>query len=155
MSSWHGNTSGCAWSWFYGDTSNDDWSAYLHHLETTYSARNPNAVLLTVAYKNERPNAAQRAALADLSKRLDLNSVKAHAFATDSPLTRGVLTAINWVIKKPFPERIFDNVPSGLLWLERSAGGPHAGDLLQALAAAVPQEAYWHPRHEDRSSSSL
>lgn len=66
----------------------------------------------------KREHAAQRSALtAALKHPRTREACTAHTFVSDSKIGRGVLTAVGWLMSKPYQERIFDTLDPALQWL--------------------------------------
>lgn len=120
MSYWSGKSGALWWSYFNGTVSDDDWSAFLEFSRLSYTQASRGDVIMTVPYHTSTPTPLMRKNLGALiSETAKDNPIARHAFVTDSKLTYAVNTAINWLSKKPYIERIFDEPMEALLWLNR------------------------------------
>lgn len=121
MTVWVGESAHCIWTFISGEISAYDWDRYIEHLRS-----NIDKPILTprsglgMSYQAGVPNSAQRKQLAEFlhGNDLKLRAVRGYAFVTESSLARGALTALNWVYKKPFEEKVFSTIQGGLRWLQ-------------------------------------
>ena len=103
----------------------------------TMSAHSP---MLTVTFEAIPPNASERKLLADMLRSGDADRVSAHAMVTDSALVRGVMTALDWVVKKPFKESAFADAREAVRWLATFTPELHVTEVVLAISAAVPAQ---------------
>lgn len=126
----------CVWSVMDGPIIQSEWDAYVANLR--------RAVKLGVGYcdtvfnivgKKSIPNAAQRKQVADLFAEFAdvIAMVKGHAVVTDSKLALGVMTALGWVVKKPFKEKVFSDPNQAMDWLESLSTQFQRHELIAAL----------------------
>jgi hypothetical protein len=145
MPFYHGTDGAFAWFYLHGTVTDADWNQYLETIEHGM-AENTTTVSLTIAYQATLPTPIQRRRLADLvsreAMRQDL-SLKALAFATDSSLARGALTAINWLVKKPFPEKVFGNPVKAIEWLATITPGLNARAAWARIGSRLPEAQRW------------
>jgi len=146
MPVWNGYTGGCIWSYFNGGLGQPDWDAYVDHLASFAGEVHAEAeTVLVVAYQSESPNAAMRQQVAQFMRQHQekLALLKGHAMATDSAMSRGALIALNWIFKKPFPERVFPGVSAGLAWLDEISERFDPVAMWVELNRVLPEEAIW------------
>lgn len=78
--------------------------------------REPHVMVLDVR-RTERLPPTQRKMLTDnMSAAGDADPCLGMAMVFDSPLLKGVLTAIFWVRKPKYPTRVFTSLPEALAW---------------------------------------
>ncbi len=145
MSIWFNVTSSCSWSYHHGPRSEDDWSGYVEFVRETGKTVGDGGVALTIAFKTTTPSALQRRSLSDafLNERR-FSRLAGHAFVTDSARIRGVITAVNWVTKKPFREEVFSSPKNALKWLSEVSAQPIDTERVwNEIVRTVPEEALW------------
>ena len=96
--------------------------------------------LITIVCQADTPTAAQRKQLADFMKThaKDMDAITGSAMVLDSALARGALTALNWLFRKPFPEKVFSSADPALEWLREKDSEIDSAALWAGLKAAVP-----------------
>lgn len=62
-----------------------------------------------------------------------------HAVVTNNSVTRGLLTALNWVVKPKYDERVFKAPPPALEWLTTRCPTLQPSAVLADLARANPE----------------
>lgn len=129
----------CWWSCVIGSFSEDDVRGFLEHLRAAAGQAGAGSLILDITHDVPMPTPVQRKKITDIiSKAPNLNLVAGHALVVSSPLARGALTAINWVVRPKFDEKIFGNPGDAVAWLvERNAELDGAG-LLKDLASGIP-----------------
>lgn len=86
------------------------------------------------------PTPLQRRRLVDVLKSSDkLHLVAGHALVVNSTFGRGLLTAINWVVRPPFEEQLFAAPEPALRWLEQQNPAFDSRQLLQDVRRASPE----------------
>lgn len=142
MGGHHGFDDGVCWSYFHGRWTDDTWPAYIAHFDRLFAVNPGRLSLLTITSETDTPSAAQRAELARWMKAHAelMNLVRASAMVMDSAVARGALTALNWVVSKPWTERVFARTIDGVQWLgqEDPSVVPHA--LLATLRLRIPDD---------------
>jgi hypothetical protein len=120
MASAHGLVGPVSWTHFWGEMSDDDVAAYLdHHLGNLLRAKADGTRLIGLMFHSQAkpPNAKQRKMMAD--------AIGEHAeylgdhlpwfiYAFDSMVARGAVTAVSWLVKKPFGERVHKSAHAAL-----------------------------------------
>ncbi len=78
------------------------------------------------------PNATWRKRIAEVTTEVRSDAV--FALVSESPLVRGVLTALNWIHPPRYQARAFANVEDAAAWFTEVRGFSH-GDVLTKLLA--------------------
>lgn len=127
----------CVWTYFSDGISTSDWAAHIQQCETEVTFPR---VRLTIAVNCPPPTASQRKALAQFFKEnpVRLTELRASAFVVDSAVGRAALTAMGWLVPKPFPEKSFDDPREALRWLETFPAKFNPDNVLAAIALQVP-----------------
>lgn len=142
----HGFLRPVSWTHFFGPTTDDDVDSYVdHHLDQARVAKaeGRKVVGLMLHYKASAPNAQQRHKIAKAIKEsgeLMGESLPLFAYVFDSGLTRGAVTAVSWLVKKPFAERIYRTPEEALQALESEWPGLDADALWRDIEAKVPED---------------
>lgn len=115
------------------------WNEFVERMLQLAEIVQPGDVVIDLWHAPGGPSSVQRdrfnsAFNASPSVRL----VKAHAFVATSTLARGALTAINWVIKRPFEEKTFARPAEGIAWLHAQQPAVDVAALERALQEQVP-----------------
>lgn len=111
---------------FAGETNSDE--DYQRYVDTfaradALAAHHPKpAGILYVERDNPLPDAKWRERFAEAS--LTLRTRPAIAFASPSPLVRGIVTAVNWLRPPPFEFTTTDTFDEAVRWLEHKRGVP-------------------------------
>ena len=96
-------------------------------------------IVLDLWFDAGMPSSKNRARFtSEFTRSVITQRVQAHALVTNSTLSRGVLTAINWVIKRPFQERVFAQPADGLAWIGSLKPDLDIGALRRDIEMAVP-----------------
>jgi hypothetical protein len=91
--------------------------------------------------ENPMPNAKWRKRIAEES--MVIKSTACLAFASPSPLVRGIVTAVNWFRPPPFEFVVASSFEEGVLWLEKQRGArlPLLAVLLEECKAELRGDA--------------
>jgi len=139
---WSGRA-GSTW-WFYctGDATNEVWSAYVAHCAAMLESDTVNPSLVCICNRADSPTAEQRRMMADFIKAeaARLSSLVGFALVLDSPLHILALRAINWIVKKPFPETVCGSPSSAVAWLAQRGAAIDSQALMDSLEQQVPLE---------------
>jgi len=135
-----GQLGSCHFQVMYGTASGADWERFADHLIDTVGPRlAPGDVVLDLWHDVGAPPAQARARFTRrFLEAPSARHVRAHALVTNSLLSRGALTAINWVIQRPFAERVFARPDEALPWLVEHAPDLDVARLRAAIEAAAP-----------------
>jgi len=147
----------CHWSgvvgstwWFYltGPSSDEVWGAYLAHSTAMLESGMQRPALLCIAHRADPPTAEHRRWIADYitDERVRLRSLVGFALVMDSPLHVLALKAINWMVKKPFPEKVCGSPITAARWLKARGAELGEHELLEDLTRSVPPEHMWLDR---------
>jgi hypothetical protein len=132
------------WAYFTGNPGQREWDAYLERASAFMNNCMKPSIALHVIYKAEPINAVQRNQISDIiNTASNASFIIGNGLVTDSLLTRGILTAINWIAKKPYPEKIFSHPNDAQPWFS-SIASPHlCAELYRDLIAKVPPQERW------------
>lgn len=145
MPIWTGGTPELCWGYFYGEHSPEEWSQYIQHLRKTIVRFDPPGAILTIAHGGILPAPSERGELGTMIASGDARSVGAHALVTNSRLARGTLVAVNWLARKPFPEKVFSQPEPALRWLAETCGeaGIDPAEVWRSVSDEVPKASFW------------
>lgn len=102
--------------------------------------RRPRQLVLDITHEMPMPTAVQRRRIVEvLSSVPDLSFIAGHALVVTSTVGRGLLTAINWVVRPGFDEKVFSNPQEALPWLVQRNSAFDPDRFMQTLRAAVPE----------------
>lgn len=129
----------CHWHVLIGATTEADWDRYIASLRSTVPLLQPGDVLLDIWHDTGRASPQQRQQFTTWFQQTpEIEHVRAHAVVTNSVISRGLLTAVNWVVRPPFAERAFSTPVEGLMWLQRLRADLDVFQLAQPILAAAP-----------------
>jgi hypothetical protein len=139
---WSGCVSSTWWFYFTGKSTDEVWRAYIEHCRTMLRSQAPRMALVCIAHRADSPTAQQRKMMADFieEESAALSSLVGFALVLDSPLHIFALRAINWIVKKPFPETVCGSPSTAATWLEERGAAIDAATLRAALEERVPQQ---------------
>jgi hypothetical protein len=118
----HGN---CIWLFSGESNSDDDFARYVATftlVDAVALQHELPAGILVVDRGNPMPNAVWRKRMAEASS--SLKSRPLVAFASESPLVRGVVTAINWLRPAPFEFTVTSTFDDAVRWIEQKRQFP-------------------------------
>ena len=143
MSMHKGFASNCIWTYLTGEPFSQ--AVWDRHLLTAFDASRPlteKATLLTIGWRSAAPPARARQQLAArlASSEPYLRAIAGSAMVFDSKLARGTLTAINWIARKPYPEKVFGHLDGALAWLSRLTPAFDARIVWKSIVDTVPRE---------------
>jgi hypothetical protein len=127
----------CIWNYFVDGISNQDWAEYLLSIRRDTDI---SPVLLTISINSVPPTPSQRKEIAQFIEANPdrMRRVRAAAFVFDSAVTRASLTAIAWIVRKPYPERDFAELSEALTWLSGHSNEFEPSKVMANIAAQVP-----------------
>ncbi len=142
---WSGIVGSTWWFYFTGPSSDEVWGAYLAHASAMLDRGLERPALLCIAHRADPPTAEHRRWIADYihTEQARLRSLAGFALVMDSPLHVLALKAINWAVKKPFPEKVCGSPVTAARWLAAQGAALDERELLDSLARAVPPEHLW------------
>lgn len=105
-------------------------------------SQSPQPSLVCIAHRADTPSAAQRKMIADFikSESAGLSSLVGFALVLDSPLHIFALRAVNWLVRKPFPETVCGSPSTAAQWLEERGAPIDPPTLRAALEERVPHQ---------------
>jgi hypothetical protein len=89
------------------------------------------------------PSAKQRTQMADMLKDKVGSRMLAFSMVSSSPMMRGIVTAVTWIVRPPYPMTIVDDPDRGLAWLHGAYDGFSPEEVKQDIIAKVPPAAHW------------
>lgn len=109
----------CRWSVTTGKVGDAEIDAFVENVHAIAEATMPGYVVLDIVHGISMPTPLQRKRVAEAvaSATAKTRFLTAHALATNSAAARGVLTAVNWFIKRSFDEKVFGAPRDALGWL--------------------------------------
>ncbi|MFH1809970.1 MAG: STAS/SEC14 domain-containing protein [Pseudomonadota bacterium] len=142
MTAWNGLAGGVCWTCFHGSLDAKGWQSDVDHLASLVDTGLEHIAILMVVSQSESPTAPQRKQIADFMQRNAeaLRKVKANAMVMDSAMARGALTALSWLFKKPFEEKVFSTFDAALDWLVQKDAGVVPAALRADLSLRVPAD---------------
>lgn len=140
----YGFTSGCTWAYFNNGWKDDEWQGYIQYLDARLSklSKEPCPTALTILQKAKLPSRAQRVMMMDLlnKHKVQAHRLLGHAVVTDSWTDRMAIRALNLVVKKPCPERVFSSAIAAVIWLGKLSPSLQLTLLWKALSVAAPDD---------------
>ena len=142
---WSGVVGSTWWFYFTGPACDEVWGAYLAHSRAMLDSDVERPALLCIARRADPPTAEHRRWIADYitEERARLRRLTGFALVMDSPLHVLALKAINWIVKKPFPEKVCGSPTTAARWLRAQGADLDERVLLGAVAEVVPSEHMW------------
>ena len=139
---WSGSVSSTWWFYFTGNSTDEVWKAYMEHCRAMLRSQTPHPSLVCIAHRADSPSPTQRKMLADFieSESARLSSLVGFALVLDSPLHIFALRAINWLVRKPFPETVCGSPSTAATWLEARGAAIDPAALRAELEARVPRQ---------------
>ena len=139
MTLYAGFRMGCHWQVLVGPADEASWTQLIDRLIGLEAVVEPGDIVLDLWFDAGMPSSKNRARFtSEFTRSVITQRVQAHALVTNSTLSRGVLTAINWVIKRPFQERVFAQPADGLAWIGSLKPDLDIGALRRDIEMAVP-----------------
>jgi hypothetical protein len=142
---WSGVVGSTWWFYFTGPSVDEVWSSYLVHSRAMLDSGVERPSLICIAHRADPPSVEHRRWISEYIKedQVRLRSLRGFALVMDSPLHVMALKAINWVVKKPFPEKVCGSPITAVRWLEAQGAELDERALLNSVRRAVPPEHMW------------
>lgn len=139
---WCGTAGSTWWFYFTGTSTDELWQAYVEHCRRMLESATVRPSLVCIAHRADSPTADQRKMIAEFirSEAARLSSLVGFALVLDSPLHILALKAINWLVKKPFPETVCGSPSSAAIWLGERGAPIDIKTLALSLEENVPRE---------------
>lgn len=119
MAVFTGKAGVCHWALVRGGFDDDAASTFIAHLRHVSASVQEGQLVLDLLHDIPMPTALQRRQIVDVlqsSGRLHL--VRGHALVSNAAIGRGVLTAVTWVVRPPFEEKVFSNPDDAMAWMK-------------------------------------
>ncbi len=128
----------CRWMCGSGTIAPGDVDGFVAHIRATRPRR--GLVMIDFVHSISTPSAADRRLIAEAVREVLSSSpdIAGHALVSNSSVARGVMTAINWMAKTPFPESTFATPALGLAWAAQLSPTIDPGAILADLHEQVP-----------------
>lgn len=140
MAIYTGETGPCRWSLIHGDIGEAELTGFLAYLRDLAANVRNKQLVLDMTFETPMPNAVQRRQITEiLQSSPDLHIVAGHALVMTTTLGRGLLTAINWVVRPPFAEQVFSEPEAAMSWLHSRNGALEVGALRRDIRRACPE----------------
>lgn len=137
MTVFGGKTGPCAWALVRGKNTEAMADTFMANLEQTVNEVAAGGVILDVLHDVEMPSATQRRRIVEVIKSApNVKLVAGHAIVLNSPMGRGLITAINWAVPPVFAEKLFPNPASALEWLTELNPAVDGRAVLTAMTKA-------------------
>lgn len=109
----------CRWSVTIGKVGDAEVDAFVDNVHAIADATTPGYVVLDIVHGISMPTPLQRQRVAEAVTAATKKTrvLTAHALATNSAAARGVLTAVNWFVRRSFEEKVFAAPRDALSWL--------------------------------------
>jgi hypothetical protein len=139
---WSGTVRETWWFYFTGKSTDELWAAYVEHCKAMLKSGMARPSLICIAHRADSPTPEQRKMIADFikSESKALSALVGFALVLDSPLHILALRAINWLVKKPFPETVCGSPSTAAVWLMERGAAIDAETLRAALEERVPRQ---------------
>ena len=130
----------CAWTLGLGSFDDADVHRFVANLRAlAVPPVSPHLLVLDILHGVPMPTAVQRKLIVGaLRDSPALEKARAHALVSNSPVGRGVLTAINWVVQPKFDEAVFSKPSDALAWLSARSDRLDGARVLRAIRDACP-----------------
>lgn len=110
-----------------GEIDDDNFDRFCDEMDQFYAPLSSPFAIVIDASMLSFVSARRRKRLADLDlkyREKDLRFNRGQAFVVRSPIVRGAVTALQWVVKAPYPVRVVETMEDGLAWAKaRLASG--------------------------------
>jgi hypothetical protein len=132
------------WCYYAGPCTDEIWRQYLGTVERMIDS-GLDCTLACFAHHADAPSALQRKAMADFIERNQkvLERLDRFALVIDSVVHRGAITALSWLVKKPFAERIFNSPLAAIKWLTETHPELDPEAVRASIVAQVPSHSLW------------
>lgn len=133
-----GRTGVCWWIWVEGEVTPALHERIVATIRAWAAAPEPSCMLL-IARETNSPSPQQRRELAGavLDARRT-SQLRGFALVARSPMVRGALTAVTWLLSSPVPYGAFATPGEALAWLRSQQREIDPGAVEGAIAAVVP-----------------
>ena len=134
-----GESGPCRWALIQGELDETSVAAFIAHLRGLTEDVRPRQLVLDVLHDVPMPTALQRRQIVEVLQSSDkLDLVAGHALVNNAAIGRGVLTAINWLVRPPFDEKVFSSLDDAALWLQERNPALDPAALAASIRRAYP-----------------
>lgn len=128
----------CWWIWVEGEVTQALHEQIVATIRAWAASPEPSCMLF-IARETNSPSPQQRRELAGavLAARRT-SQLRGFALVARSPVVRGALTAVSWLLRSPVPYAAFSTPTEALAWLRAQHADVDAAEVTSALTAAVP-----------------
>jgi serine/threonine protein kinase len=141
---WSGRVGRLWWFHYSGPCTEEMWRQYLEMVERMIDG-GQECTLACLAHRADAPSPVQRKRMAAfIEKNHDgLKRLDRFALVIDSTVHRHAITALSWIVKKPFEERIFNSPLSAIKWLTEKHPALDPEAVRASMASQVPRHSLW------------
>jgi serine/threonine protein kinase len=141
---WSGRVGRLWWFHYTGPCTDETWRRYLEMVQQMVDTKQ-GSTLLCLAHQADAPSAIQRKQLAEFihDNRQGLSGLDRFALVIDSVVHRHAITAISYLVRKPFAERIFNSPLAAIRWLTENHSELQAEAVRAAIVDQVPRYSLW------------
>lgn len=133
-----GRTSACWWVWVEGQVTPEIHARIVATIQEWAASPAPSCMLF-VARDTNTPTPQERRELAETilsARRRD--HLRGFALVTDSPIVRGALTAVGWIVGPSMPYAAFATPADALAWLRKQHAAVDTTAVRDEIRRAVP-----------------
>jgi len=136
-----GRIDGCSWSVVTHRIDDEIVDGFLAYLEDLEREVREGDVVFDILYEVTMPTALQRKRLVTALRRAEsrFDVIAGHAVVSSSVVGRQLLTAVNWLVRPTFVERVFKNPEAAFTWLATRAPGLDLDEVRQDIATKAPE----------------
>jgi serine/threonine protein kinase len=151
---WSGRVGRLWWFHYTGPCTEETWRQYLEMVQRMLDTGEVST-LLCMAHQADAPSALQRKQVADFidRNRNELSRLERFALVIDSVVHRHAITAISWLVRKPFPERIFNSPLAAIRWLTENHSDLDGEAVRTAIVEQVPRYSLWPALRSDEPTT--
>jgi serine/threonine protein kinase len=151
---WSGRVGRLWWFHYTGPCTDETWRQYLELVQRMLDGGEVST-LLCMAHQADAPSALQRKQVAQFIERNrnELNRLERFALVIDSVVHRHAITAISWLVRKPFVERIFNSPVAAIRWLTEHHPDLDAQAVHAAIVQQVPRYSLWPALRSDEPTT--
>jgi serine/threonine protein kinase len=141
---WSGRLGRLWWFHYTGPCTQETWRQYLELVQRMLNTTEVST-LLCMAHQADAPSAIQRKQLAEFvqENRHELRHLDRFALVVDAVAHRHAITAINYLVRKPFSERVFNSPLAAIRWLTENHPDLQAEMVRTAIVNQVPRYSLW------------
>ena len=140
MAFYRGKVGPCFWAMVIGELDDATVGVFVENLTAVVDTITQGEVVLDVLFDVPMPSPVQRRKIVTaLRGAAALEVTSGHALAINSPIGRGLLTAINWTVRPPYPEKIFSRPADAAAWLHELEPAVDPEAVLTDMGRVAPE----------------